>query len=75
MIRPKEYLSYFTDKELYQAFEELEILNKTGILPDGVVRTFQNQLIEKFGDDWSINWVEKEITYEISRRWFINTKL
>jgi len=66
----KELSSQLNDRDLIKAVEEVEVFRKTGILKDGIVRTFANKLYEKKIADThtAIRIAEDEILLRSAKR-------
>lgn len=74
MKSPSDYFMTLSDSDLLDMFNEIEKLNKTGILPDGATKTIRNQLRKDFKEEYGISWIRQEVHYEISKRWALNQR-
>lgn len=66
----REYLQQVSDKDLIKAFEEYQQLASSGVLPDGVSREFWRMCEEIYGAEFTLNFIEKEVYYEMARRYY-----
>jgi hypothetical protein len=70
MKRPQEFIHELMNEQLYNAFEEIEELNKNGILPDGIIRDVTKRINQVYNNSFDIDYVCKEVVYEIAKRWY-----
>lgn len=66
----REYLQQVSDKDLIKAFEEYQELASTGVLHGGVSREFLRKCEEIYGAEFTLNFIEKEVYYEMGRRYY-----
>jgi len=70
MKRPQEFIHELMNEQLYNAFEEIEELNKTGVLPNGIAREVTSSIGSLYDNTFGIDFTIKEIMYEIAKRWY-----
>jgi hypothetical protein len=70
MKRPQEFIHELLNEQLYHAFEEIEELSESGILPNGIIRDVSRQINQVYKNSFDIDYVCKEVIYEIAKRWY-----